>query len=290
MGARPSTARKSGGGFWKGQTGTLTGYRWTDQINGEDFVPGKKPGTKDDKFHSLFMEVSVRKEGADEDQTFLLFGGDYDAYEISQDELTLTSPEGGECSIGDNTGVIQFMASYCACPPANEEMFSDDPDSINYEPMIGSRVQFDEVDVLDKNGDKLMRKAKKGKFAGKEFPVRAVIVSEVYELAGAKNAAKGRGQTTSTSRVNGKGNKAVEPDAIDVAEVAATALLQYLESAPGKKLNVQKLKAKVATDAQFKGNAQLAKDVYALYEDGDIFGDISEITYNKKAGTLELDA
>ncbi len=288
MGARPSTARKSGGGLWKGSVGTITGYRWTDELGGTAFVPGKKPGTKDDKFHSLFLELTIRKDGEEEDRALSLFAGGYDDYEISGDELTLTNPEGGECSLGDNTGAMLFMSSFCANPPASEEMFSEDTDSVNYEPIIGSRVKFDEVVALDKNGDPRKRVAKKGKFAGKEFSVTNVIVAEVYEVAGSKT--KGRVAAKSTQKVNGRVAKPAVADEIDVAEVAATSLLQYLEGAPGKKLNVGKLRTKVLTDPQFKGNQDLAKEVIEWLADDDNYASISEITYNAKTQVIELDA
>ena len=159
MGARPSTFHKGGGGFLNGVDGVITGYRWTDQFNGEDFVPGKKSKEQGggDKFHSLFMELSARPDGADEDQTQNLFAGGYDDYEVSEDGLTLTSAEGGECAIGGNTAAAKFIASLCEAG-FPESKFDEDPDSINFEPMVGTRVRFGQAVVLGKDGKPRIRK------------------------------------------------------------------------------------------------------------------------------------
>lgn len=244
MGARPSTFKK-GGGFLNGVDGTITAYRFTDQFNGEDFEPGKKPGTKEDKFHSGFMELSVRVDDADEDTVLNLFFGGYDNYEVSKDELTLTSEDGGECSIGANTPTGKFINSLVE-NGFPEAKFDEDPNSVNFEPMLGTRVRFGQAVVLGKDGKPGKRIAKKGKFKGREFDNTTTIVEQVYEVAGKK------GKKDADEPVKGKkGKKTVEPeadeaDADDASTLATKFLVKVVTANKGKmaksKVSMQLLK------------------------------------------------
>ncbi len=221
MGSRPSSFRKSGG-FLNGVDGVITGYRCTDEFNGVPFKPGKNAEGKP-KFHSLQFELSVRLDGADEDITQNLFAGGYEDYEVSENELTLTSPEGGSCSIGANTAVGKFISSLVAqgFPETN---LSDDPNSINLEPIVGTRVRFgQEVEIDRKTGKPRQRTATKGKFAGKSFDQTSTIVEAVYEVP--KSGAKGK--SVAGKKVVGKGEQ-------DVKELATSTLIEILEAATPK--------------------------------------------------------
>ncbi len=243
MGARPSTFRKGGGGFLNGVDGVISGYRWTDQFNGEDFEPGKKPGTKEDKFHSLFLELSARADDADEDLTQNLFAGGYDDYEVSEDELTLTNVEGGECSIGANTPAGKFLASLVEAG-FPESKFSEDTDSVNVEPMVGTRVRFGQAVVIGKDGKPRKRIAKKGKFKGREFDDTTTVIEQVYEVAG-KAGKKG---AKAESAKSGKKSKAAEPDDDEetVESLATAFLVKIVTANKGKmakgKVSMQLLK------------------------------------------------
>lgn len=223
--------KKGGGGFLNGVDGTITGYRFTDQFNGEDFVPGKKPGTKDDKFHSGFMELSARIDGADEDITQNLFFGGYEDYEVSEDELTLTNAAGEdeECSIGANTAAGKFLQSLVDAGFA-ESKFADDPNSINLEPMIGQRVRFGQAVVMGKDGKPRKRVAKKGKFKGREFDDTTTVVEQVYASEG---KADKKGATTSGKKTP-KPAKDEEGEADDVESIATKFLLKVVTANKGK--------------------------------------------------------
>lgn len=231
MGARPETFRQGGGGFLNHVDGVITGYRFTDEFNGVEFEPGNKPGTKDPKFHSGFMELSGRVDGADEDVTQNLFFGSYDDYEVSEDGLTLTAAAGGECTIGANSAVAKFIASLVEAGFPLTKL-SDDPDSINFEPIIGARVRFGQAQVLGKDGKVRMRVAKKGKFKGKEFPDTTTIIEQFYELP-----AKGKGGKT-VEPVKGKKGKQAEPDEDEEPatpkSLATTFLLKIVKASKGK--------------------------------------------------------
>lgn len=230
MGARPDTFKSGGGGFLNDVDGTIVGYRFTDEFNGEAFVPGKKPGTKEDKFHRLNMELTVRLDGADEDITQTLGLGAYDNYEVSDDELTLTSSAGEdeECSIPASWATAQFIASLCEAGFAQSK-FSEDPNSINFEPMNGLRVRFGQKVVLDKQGNASKRKVKKGKFAGREFDNTTTIVKQVYPA----DAKAGKAGKTEKAGKSGKKDKD-EDEGADVETLATKFILKVVAANKGK--------------------------------------------------------
>lgn len=279
MGARPSTFKKGGGGFLNGVDGEIVSYRFTDQFNGEDFVPGKKPGTKDEKFHSLYMELKVRLDGADEDITQSLFAGGYDDFEISEDELTLTSASGDECSIGANTATGKFVQSLVEAG-FPESKFSDDPNSVNFEPMVGARVRFGQAQQMGKDGKPLKRVVKKGKFKGREFDNTTTVVEQVYESGGkadkgAKNAKADKG---------GKKKKDEDAEDDDVPSLAKKFLLKVVTASKNKlakgKLSMALLKPE---NGLFKHPEReairklLTSDKFLNTEDGWKYNDDKEI-------------
>lgn len=240
MGARPSTFKKGGGGFLNGVDGKISGYRWTDQFNGEDFVPGKKSKENGggDKFHSLFMELSARADGADEDVTQSLFAGGWDDFEVSEDGLTLTSADGGECSIGANTPAGKFVASLVE-GGFKESRFSDDADSVNLEPMVGERVRFGQAVVLGKDGKPRKRVAKKGKFKGREFDDTTTIVEQVYGPSEATGKAGKGAKADAKPAKKGKPAPAEEED--DSLEAIATKFLVKIVTANKGKMTKGKV-------------------------------------------------
>lgn len=219
--------KAGGGGFLNGVDGVIVGYRWTDQFNGEDFVPGNKPGTKDPKFHSLFMELTARVDGADEDIAQNFFAGNYDDYVVSEDELTLTTEDEGECGIGANTPAGKFLQSLVEAG-FPESKFETDPNSINVEPMNGTRVRFGQQVVLDKQGKPKKRIAKKGKFKGREFDDTTTIIAQVYEVAG-------KGGKTAKTEPAKKGKKDKDEDeGADVETLATKFILKVVAANKGK--------------------------------------------------------
>jgi hypothetical protein len=243
MGSRPSQFKR-GGGFLNGVDGVITGYRFTDEFNGVAFVPGKKAGSKDEKFHTLFCEVSVRVDGATEDVNQHLFVGGYDDYEISEDGLTLTDPSGGECNIGEKTGAAIFFKSVVdgGFP---EDRLSDDPNTVNFEPIIGSRVKF--VQRKDEESTRKLGK-RLDKKTGKSYDRTNLVVDTVYETpdAAPKAAAKA---------APAKG-KAAAPAVIDIDSIAGQAVVEIVtrlgKPTEIKAFTMESLKSSVLKTAEAK--------------------------------------
>ncbi len=245
MGSRVSQF-KQGGGFLNGVDGVITGYRFTDEFNGKayDATPDKK--TKEAPFHTLFCEVSVRVDGADEDVNQHLFCGGYDDFEISEDGLTLTKPDGTECNIGAKTGTALFFGSLMnnGFP---EDRFSDDPNSVNFEPAIGARVRF----VQRKNEESTRKLGKrKDKKTGKEYDRTDLVVDTVYELpseaAAAPAAAKGKTVKT----------VAAKTPAVDIDGLSSQAVVEIVtrlgKPTGVKQFSMESLKSPVLKTAEAK--------------------------------------
>lgn len=223
--------KKGGGGFLNGVDGVIAGYRWTDEFNGEAFVPGKKPGTKDDKFHSLFLEISARLDGADEDITQNLFAGNADEYDYEDDQTLKNVEEDAECGISNNSPAGKFLASLVEAGfPLSA--FGDDPLTVNLEPMVGTRVRFGQAVVIGKDGKPKKRVAKKGKFKGKEFDDTTTVIEQVYERAGKAGKASKTEKTGKTSGKKAKDEEADESD--DVETLASNFLIKVVTAAKGK--------------------------------------------------------
>ncbi len=232
MGARPSTFKK-GGGFLNNVDGKITGYQFTDEFNGEAFVPGKDKAGKD-KFHSLNFVLSVRVDGATEDVTTTLFAGGYDNYDVSEDGLTLTAPDGGECGIGANTALGKFVTSWCAAA-GTEDDFDDDPNSVNFEPMIGRRIRFIQANISKEDEDKLIRAGKSVKRAGKDgktYNRQNLQVAAVYDdvpkttgKTSAKTSAKAAPSKLSLVKGNSVKGKAPVESIADRAGVVLQGIL-----------------------------------------------------------------
>ena len=287
-GSRPSTYKKSGGGFLNGVDVEITGYRLTDEFLGEPFKPGKFKG-QDGKLverpHSLYAELSVRVDGADEDTNVpLKVSNQFDQWEVSEDEHTLTPVEDGQ-ALSQSAAFQKFTDSLCN--PANgdiqfpEDLFPED--AFNWECMIGTRVRL--VQRTDAARTKEFGK-RKGK-NGKEYDRQDLVVDQVYSLP--EDAPKGKAGKAKPAAGKVRKPEPETDEAVDVSDDAADALKRYLKGAPGKSLAIGKLRMKVLTDATFKDDTDLRDAVITYLAETDNLGSIDGVTYNEKKGTIALD-
>lgn len=297
MGARPSTFKK-GGGFLNGVDSTIVGYQWTDEFNGEPFKPSKikdLKGKSIDKPHNLNFFLSVRVDGAEEDTTVTIKAAPrFDEFEVSDDGLTLTRAEGGECSLSGNSATGKFLASLCTAG-FDESQLDEDPDSINLEPIIGLRIRTEqqnkskeELDNIVKLGAPLKRKGKNGKeYNRQDLVVTAVYGQEEQEAAPAKSAKPGK--------VVAKGKAAKEAVAEDepdeLKDLSKAALLEILKTAGGHIVK-SKLSMKTLTTPTLKGDPRRDDAREWLFNDDNLAELVADgsITYKKSTGEITATA
>jgi hypothetical protein len=230
MPARQSQFRKSGG-FLNQVDATIVGYRFTDEFNGEPFKPGKKPGTKEDRFHCLYLVPHVLIDGAEEAVTTTLFAGGWEDWDVSEDGHTLTPAEDGR-QLGAGTAASIFIQSIEEQGHPVEN--ADYPEGVyNYEPMIGMRVRL----VQRNNEEATSRLGKRqDKKTGKLYSRQDLVVETVYSAgeapraaSAAKTAPKAAKAVKAAGRPNGKvaGAPAVEAD--EVKALAAGTLIDILK-------------------------------------------------------------
>ena len=311
MGARPSQFKK-GGGFLNNVDGVITGYQFSDEFNGEPFKPGRDPKTKKDRFHSLYVPLSVRVDGADEDVTTTLFAGGFDDFNISEDGLTIWDAEygteeeaiaaGAEArQLGANTSLAKFINSLVRPVDDPDNGFPEESlpeESINFEPIIGTRVRF-----VQRDDESMKGKKRKDKKTGKEYNYQNLLVSTVYSLPGAeqepapapkkgtkpvgKVAAKPLGKTA-TKPVAGK-TGTVPPkksEKVDIPELAQQ-ILQTVLTESGGTTTKTKLGMKVL--AKLMKQPDVRESVRTWLFDDNNLSDIEGVTYNKAKGTITLD-
>lgn len=304
MGARPSSFKK-GGGFLNNVDGVITGLNFTDEFNGETFKPGKDPKTKKEKFHSLYCLLSARVDGADEDVSTTLFAGGFDDFTISEDGTTIwdskyeTEEEaitaGADArQIGANTSIARFINSLVKPVDDPDNGFPEDQlpeDSINFTPVLGTRVRFTQRENAEDTKKLGKRKGKDGK----EYPRQDLLVSTVYSLPGAeqaaapKAAAKGAKPAAKPAMAAKPAAGAKKPAAtpkVDVAELAQTTLLEILAESKDNASTKTKVGMKVLQ--KLMKQPDVREDVRNwLFNDANL-GGIEGVAYDKAKGTITL--
>lgn len=294
MGARPSSFKK-GGGFLNGVDGTILDYEFSDEVPSKDggrepFKPGKDPKTKKERFHSLFVYLTVRPDGADEHVTTSVFAGGADDFVVSEDGKTLTAADGGPCSIGANTGAGKLINSLCDAgfPETN---FSEDDESVNWEPMIGTRCRF--VQRKDEETTRKLGK-RKDKKTGREYDRTDLIIDQVYEAGNGtveaaeekpKAGAKGKPATKAAAPVKGKA-AVKKNDDVDLDDLAKETLVDILGDNDGK---IQKTKLSMKVLQKLMKHPQ-REDVRKRIFDDEFLGLEDGWSYNPSKGLIEIAA
>lgn len=289
MGARPSSFRKPGnGGFLNNVDGTILNYRFTDEFNGQPFVPGKvkdkRTNKVKDKFHSLYVVLTVQVDGAEEPVETHLFAGGYEDYIVSEDGHTLepiVDDEGRTPNISADSTWGRFVGEMCENGFDENELPGDD-EPIQYEAIIGRRVRF--VQKEDEQATKRLGKRVSKK--GGEFDRQYLGVETVYEgQAAVQTPAKKAttaakvGATKSAARTNGSGKSA------GVGDFAAETLQAIVKKAGGEmpksKVSLQVLQA-LKTDPR-------REEVRKYLQNDDNLGAMAGILYDQETGTISLE-
>ena len=231
--SRPS-AFKKGGGFLNNVAGVISDYEFTDTFPGTD---GPKDGAA---FNPLYFVLSADVDGAEKTAQTTLFAGSADDFEISKDGKTLT-PVDDSVGIRATSQAGAFIAALCA--PENgdgfpEENLPDEGEDINYEAIIGTRVNFIQVkdEAAMKKAAKNWRKSggkfneqgqKKAKDGDRYYDQTYTSVDAVLALPdekpakGSKSAKGGKPQSTKSGR------PAKEAE-VDLEAIATETLLELL--------------------------------------------------------------
>jgi len=271
MGARPSSFRKSGGGFLNGVDGVITGYTFTDEFNGEPFKPGRDPKTGKERFHALYCVLSVRVDGADEDVTTTLFVGGADDFEVSEDGHVLSSEEGRE--LGAGTAFAKFITSMVEAGFPEARLPED---SIDFTSIIGTRGRF--IQRANEEDTKRLGK-RKDKKTGKEYARTDLVIDQVYELpadeAEAAPAPKAKGKPAAGKAAKGE----------DLTQLTTDTLLAILADAPNNTINRKNLATKVIMKLTKHPKRE---DVRGIMTSEDFLQGENGWSYDAKSGAVTL--
>lgn len=223
-GSRPSQFKESGG-FLNNVDGVITGYEFTYQFG--DNAPKRGEETK-----NIYMALSARQDGADDDVVIHLYAapgefGDNDRYFTISDDAKTLEPSEDDMTLWAGSPLAGFINSLVQAGFPESNLSEDE---INFEPIVNTRVRFIQVEEIDKQTGKVrMRKAKQGKYKGREFKQTTTQVSKVLALPGDKAE---KGKSASRTNGSGKGTMASKPgkkaETVDLNEIAKETLLDIL--------------------------------------------------------------
>ncbi len=268
MGARPSSFKKSGGGFLNNVDGTIIDYLFTDEFNGQPFKPGINPATKKPRFHTLYCLLTVQVDGAEEPVTTHLFVGDADQFDVTEDGKVLVPVEEGY-QLGENAPFCRLIASLVAAGFPETNLPEED---LDFRAIIDTRCR-----LVQRRDEEAARKGlkRKDKKTGKEYDQTYLAVDQVYALPGAtgeeptaKSAPKGKATKSAkpTPKVNGKPANGHATDMPNLDKRAVETLLGILADEKGSTLPKSKLSVKIL---QKLGKDPQRQDIYKLmYDDG----------------------
>jgi hypothetical protein len=198
-GARPSTF-KQGGGFLNNVDGTITDYEFTTEFPGGDNNTKKHKDWAD----PMYVILSVRVDGADEDVTTTLKAGNADNFEITDNGKTLVPVEEG-FALGANSGWGKFINSFVEAGERSGTFYESElsEDVINFEPIIGHRVRFAQRKnewTTSEYGQRVNKKT------GKKYDRQDLVVEAVYANAPGPSASVAR--RTAAQRAPGRPTQA----------------------------------------------------------------------------------
>jgi hypothetical protein len=264
---------RKGGGKLNGQDGKIEAIELTTKPYGDK--------TSDAYGEGLFAVMTLRpdnltgdpikkpvKIGAAEDYTV----NKKRPYVITTDNADVIHPA---------TQMGKFLGTVLAAGVSQSSFIeSDDAQEVDFEPLVGARVRFaffDDPEVQDKFGRKKVKNLKTGKTEEKDRQYFGV--SKVYSLGDGVEV--GDTDHAAAGKPNGKAGKAVTPEQVAVESISAV-----LKDAPGGKITLAKLPAKVALKMG-KGH-DAADAVQDLIQNDAWMADQEGWSYNPKSQELRL--
>lgn len=276
MGARPSSFKK-GGGYLNEVDATIVGYTF----EAGETTKVKKGPRKGEDFTPLSLvpqfEIDGDDESKDEPKTQRLLIGDADAYgDIEEDGQVLMTPDGQSIGARSEAGI--FIASLCD-GGFDENLFEDSNESIDFRPMIGTRVRL----VQEVNAEKTAKQGKQKGKNGQEYDRKDLKVATVHAMPEDAPAAPAKGSSKTAAKPAAKGGK---PAKVNVGELATDTLKEILGEAKGNTMAKSKISMEVLKKLM-KNPAR--EDVREWLSDTENISGIDGVTFNEKKGTLTLD-
>ncbi len=171
-GVRKSVFR-GGGGFLNNSDGTIVDIQFTDQ------PPFNNEGGY------LYATLAIQEDGKDAPTEQSLFvGGTAEEFGISEDGHSLTPAEAGR-NISRGTAFADFIASIDATDHPGTQ--ADVDDRIDYTPIIGSRLRFEQLPLDAAELAKLKAKGKPTSRLdkndpSKSYPLTKTVVTKFYAM------------------------------------------------------------------------------------------------------------
>jgi hypothetical protein len=202
--------KSGGGGFLNNVWSKIVGYKFTNDFPSEN--------AKADEDTKLYMTLTVREDGAEEDTETTLHGGGGEYFEISEDGQTITSVDEDRVpKLWAESGIFKFIDSLVDADfPEARLGNTEETKKLNFSGIVGTRIYTEQKAVVV-DGKPLKRKVKKGKFAGKEFAVTNLVVSKIGELPVVKAASAAKSAVKKATNGSGK----VLPSAAPEVDYAA---------------------------------------------------------------------
>ena len=199
--------KSGGGGFLNNVWSTIKGYKFTNDFPSEN--------AKADEETKLYMILTVREDGAEEDTETTLNGGGGEYFEISEDGQVISSVDEDRVpKLWSESGIFKFIDSLLDSDFPEARLGNTEETKVfDFRGMVGTRIYTEQKAVVV-DGKPLKRKVKKGKFAGKEFPVTNLVVTKIGELPAVKGAAATKATSAVKKATNGSG-KALPAAAAD---------------------------------------------------------------------------
>ncbi len=237
-----SNSFKSGAGFLRKVDGTIL------DIQGTDTLPGQSsPAISAKGFHSLFAVLTIQQDGREGDTKQALFVGDAQVFGVTEDGRGFTGPE----QFSSSSGWGIFLDSLEHGTDFDYSLFdSDDPNVVDFTPLIGARVRFDQVVNEKLNKSKGKRKDKTGKIDPKtgkvvEYDNTDLIVTNYYGQVDVEPVkATPVARVVAAPKAVAKVKKSAAP-AIDISTVAAENIILALSTAKNQQLVKARLGVKL---------------------------------------------
>lgn len=242
MGLRDAFSKPGGGGRLNNVAGTITELEFSTTF---PYQAKNKSDKKKSDFNSLWCNMAIRTDGAEEAVVEPIFSGDADVWDISEDGHSVSPKEGAERMpqlFGSITRLLGSMIDHDFPEPE----YDADNGVIDLSSLVNQRFTF--VQVVDAEATKKFGKIKDKKDPAKSYDRKTTEVSEYLgESDGDATPAKATKTTaTSKSAKGGKTNGAAKAESDELMEYADSVLVDLLGKAKGNTIAKSALSALIS--------------------------------------------